>query len=298
MKCLKCDYENKEDAQVCNLCGNVFLIDKPFLSPSYKEESFHKPDEKYPLAPLLAGTFITGAFICFLTTKISLVYYTFVYALSIFFTHEIGHMVIAFLFGYFAFPAFTVGGGVTSRFTMICSNIWIPALIIGTIIYAIIKNKEEKGVVITGIITICVYCLFIFTPLKDLFIIAAGHIATAFIAGLFMIRGVFNKKSTEGFLSVSIGWFLAINEVAYFYKLLTNQFFRRGYIDGTLGTPVTGDLIKISQKLGIGFDLVIIFFIINAIILPFLVLGIRFYIFKAGIDKYLRKIVDQFHYFN
>lgn len=287
MKCPKCGYENKEDALCCNLCGLLFRKENPKEKPPEltlpKETFFIRIKNRYPTLSLLGVGLLVGAFLHFLTTKSWPLYCIFVYVLSVFFTHEVGHSVMGIIFGYFMLPAFTLYGGIAISLSY---NIWVPILIIVFLTTLMIILRKEKGVLLTGVVTISLYSLFAFTYLKELLISAAGHLSTALIAGLFLIKGVFGKRSIEGLLWVGLGWFLVVNEWAYFIRLKTDEEFRQGYITGTLFDGHTiGDLAKISSDLNIGFDQIVDLFILIAIALPCLTLiTARFLISRGAID--------------
>lgn len=281
MKCPECGYENIEDVLCCNLCGLVFKKEKsekkPIDLPPPRENLYYRIKEDYPKLFLLSESFFLGSFLYFLTTKIAVLYFIFVYTLAVFFTHEVGHTIAGLLFGNFSIPAFSLFGGITFHFP---GTILFPITIVVGILSLTIIFRKEKWVIPVGITLIILYSLFAFTYLKDVFISAGGHLSTALIAGLFLTKGVWEeKKGVEGLSWEGLGGFLVIEELVHFIKLKIDVSFREGYLSGALfGSYTTGDLAKIAQSLNLNFDLIVNLFILFAFVIPCLVLLVARYL--------------------
>ncbi len=285
MKCPKCGYENIEDVLCCNLCGLVFKKEKsekkPISLPQPEKNLYYRIKENYPKLFLIAESFLIGSLLYFLTTKIWVLYCIFVYTFAVFFTHEIGHTIAGLIFGNLAIPAFSLFGGITFQFP---DTILFPITVVVVFLSLTIIFRKEKGVIPAGIVVIFLYSLLAFTYLKDVFISAGGHLSTAFIAGLFLTRGVWEEKKVEGLLWGGLGGFLVIGELVYFIKLKTDESFRDDYISGVLfDSCTTGDLVKIAQGLNLNFDLIVNLFILFAFVIPCLVLLVARYL-KEGRD--------------
>jgi rubredoxin len=178
-------------------------------------------------------------------------------------THEMGHAIFGWAFGYPSFPAFDViwGGGVTlhtGRSTALLVLIYIG---FGALIWLYRKNRATLILLIAAV---AIHTLFSFTSIHSVIILFMGHGTELIIAGIFIYRALTGRTVVHAFerpLYGIIGFFIVFADLALAYNLLTSASFREEYA-GAKGGDIDMDFVRIAaDHLHTSMTPVVIFFL-------------------------------------
>lgn len=177
-------------------------------------------------------------------------------------SHELGHALTAWMFGYIAIPKldFFNGGGVTQLFAR---PLILIVLSMGFVLInlLVIKNKfKHKNNKIIIIIFTC-YLLALVSPIH-LFLITfmgkAGELLFFYFVAWYSLSHQLLKIHGKALIYLILAIFLWINSVLGSFSLIYNSTDRLSYIAGKQqflgGDPLVNDLVKLSQTSGFSFD--------------------------------------------
>jgi hypothetical protein len=155
--------------------------------------------------------------------------YVFGYLITL--VHELGHAVVAWLFGYPAVPAFDFmyGGGVTfheDRKVLIVLLVY-AAFAAGIYLY---RRNRIASSVLGG--AVALYTLLAFTPLHEILQIFMGHGAELVFAGIFLYRAISGEKikvPAERPLYAFVGFFILLSDLRFAWRLIYSAEHRAMY---------------------------------------------------------------------
>lgn len=145
--------------------------------------------------------------------------------------HELGHALAGWLFGVPSIPAFdfSYGGGVTLHQKQ------VPAIVVGVYVLLLAcawvfrRNPLSLGGVVA---TIAGYSALVFTAGHEVVMIAMGHGAELFFAGLFLHRALSGRAchhAAERVLYAWVGFHVVFHGLRFAYGLVTSSFQREMY---------------------------------------------------------------------
>jgi len=155
----------------------------------------------------------------------------FVLSYLVILVHELGHCVIAWLFGYPAIPAFdfTYGGGVSfhqGRELVLLAVVW--AALAGAI-YLVRHRPALRNLLIAAA---ALHVLLAVTPGHEALQLFMGHGSELVFATIFLYRaatGAACKLPVERPLYAMVGWFTEISVLVFCHRLLTDPVSRLDY---------------------------------------------------------------------
>lgn len=196
---------------------------------------------------------------------------TFLFSPLLTLIHEFGHASVAWLFGYFAVPAFDFiyGGGITmqseSQVALIMLTIYSG---FGFLFYHYRRNDLTSRILLATVIlyTVCAY-----TPLHTLLMVAMGHGFELIFAGIFLYRALSGsgcRYSIERPLYGMLGLFAVIYDLRFAFSLMIDREVRAVYELGK-GDILDHDLVRIANEfLNIDLSFVALFFWLCCIATP------------------------------
>lgn len=152
--------------------------------------------------------------------------------------HELGHAVVAWVFGYPAVPAFdfAYGGGVTAIEEE--QRMWIVALVYGLMGYAGWRVRRHRPTVLGVAGLIVLYSFVVFSDWSEVLILSMGHGTELIIAGIFLYRAM----SGDAVLQVDerpayamAGLLILFHDISFAWGLTTDEFARELYDEGKGG---------------------------------------------------------------
>ena len=183
-------------------------------------------------------------------------------------THEMGHTIFGWAFGYPSFPAFDViwGGGVTLHTGRSTALLVLIYLGFAALVWLYRKNRATLILLIAAVI---IHALFSFTSIHSILILSMGHGTELIIAGLFIYRSLTGRTVIHGFerpLYGIIGFFLVFADLALSYNLLTSAFFREEYASAK-GGDMDMDFVRIAgDYLHTSMTPVVIVFLVSCLL--------------------------------
>jgi len=193
--------------------------------------------------------------------------------------HELGHTFFAWLFGYFAIPAFDFifGGGITFQSSE-RSPLLLGAIVAGlTYLFYRYRNHVPISRYLLGFAII--YSLCAFTPLHEMLIKSMGHGFELLFAGIFLFRALSGHGSQipiERPLYGMMGFFMLLNDIRFAWGLMTNADEREIYEAGKGGLLDNDFVILARDYLGVDLSIVVALFLVCC----FLTLLIPFLLFR------------------
>ncbi|NJO41796.1 MAG: hypothetical protein HC769_20895 [Cyanobacteria bacterium CRU_2_1] len=185
--------------------------------------------------------------------------------------HELGHTILAWLFGYFAIPAFDFiyGGGVTIQTQQ-------PILLIAIGIYtgfAYLFYRYRKNAltckVLLGILILYAICAY--TPLHHSLMIAMGHGSELIVGGIFLYRALSGSgccHMIERPIYGMLGFFAVLYDTRFAYRILTIPQVRSVYEEGK-GGVLHHDLVRLAGEYwGVELSIVMIGFLLLSLLTP------------------------------
>jgi len=164
--------------------------------------------------------------------------------------HELGHACLAWLFGYFAIPAFdfVYGGGITMQSQ---DRIGLIMLAIyggfGFLFYRYRRNDLTSRVLLA---TVIFYCICAYTSIHQLLMIAMGHGFELIFAGIFLYRALSGsgcRYSIERPLYGMSGIFIILYDLRFAIRLLTSIDIREIYELGK-GDILDHDFVRLANE--------------------------------------------------
>lgn len=151
--------------------------------------------------------------------------------------HELGHALAGWLLGQPSLPAFDFryGGGVTLQRApepLLIALVYAGLLLLGWLFR---ENRLSLALVVA---TVVAYSACVFTSAGEVVIIAMGHGAELFFAGLFLHRALSGSAChhvVERAAYAWIGFHVVFHDLRFSWNLLTSPFQRELYADAKGG---------------------------------------------------------------
>ena len=257
MFCPKCGTSQSDENICCDMCGIVF---EKFASTSstnesnleatfYQELEYHSKVSEKPTGWKAIGVCFSVALLIELFSALGhslqgglgllMAFPALALRCISVLIHEMGHAIMAWIFGYPAIPAFDLsyGGGVTvwmGRQTPIVVFVYIILVAIGArYVYA----KKYKAVVFISI-AILLYSSVTFVQGHNAIILYMGHGMELVFAGIFLYRFLSGNSiltALERPLYGIIGFFIVNELVVFAIKLMTSNSYKDEYHDAKGG---------------------------------------------------------------
>jgi hypothetical protein len=178
-------------------------------------------------------------------------------------SHELGHAITAWLFGYFALPKldFLNGGGVTHILSrpFILIIIAIVFVFINLLVIKTQLNLKTNKIILIIFIS---YLIALISPIHLFIITLMGKVGELlffyFFAWYALSRQKLNLYFKEQFY-LTLAVFLWVNSVLDSFSLLYNKVDRLSYLAGKQqliggGGPLVNDLVKLGESSGLSFN--------------------------------------------
>ena len=183
--------------------------------------------------------------------------------------HELGHTATSWLLAGPAVPSFdfTYGGGLSP---MLPRQPILVALIFGWFALTCYRARDDRAELIRWTIGAAAYGAVLFTPLRELLILAMGHGLELLIAGVFLYRAVSGKqllRDEERPLYAALGLYIIAYDLRFGVNLIKSEEFREAYGDAKGGGHI-GDFDRIAAQLGWSIQGVARLFLIPCALTP------------------------------
>jgi hypothetical protein len=185
--------------------------------------------------------------------------------------HELGHTFFAWIFGYFAIPAFDFifGGGITFQSSE-RSPLLMGAIAIGLIyLFYRYRNNYLTSRVLLGLTV--VYGICAFTRIHEILIKFMGHGFELLFAGIFLYRalsGVGCRSTIERPLYGMLGFFILFSDFRFASDLLTDPDMRAIYEEGKGGLLDNDFVLLARDYFNVNLSVVAVFFLICCLLTP------------------------------
>jgi hypothetical protein len=145
--------------------------------------------------------------------------------------HELGHTASAWLLGSPALPSFdlTFGGGVSD---ILDRQPLVIVAIYAAFAWLVFRARDDRTTLAVMLITVALYSVAVFTPIRGLLITAMGHGTELIIAGVFLYRALSGSqilRSQERPLYAFLGLYLILADAWFAYNLITSPEHRAAY---------------------------------------------------------------------
>jgi hypothetical protein len=259
MTCPRCAAEANDGTVSCPSCGIIFAKWKETgaplspatrrASPWIKREGKPKPEPEY-LGITHRGWKATAIGLGLAGLLTFFPFVTFILSPLVTLSHELGHTVVLWLFGFPAIPAFDFanGGGVTmSDLERAPQIVWawgIGVLILGW------KQRERKGVLALLAVAAVIYIWMYNSTRETLAITLGGHGGEVALGSLFLYRALTGwgcKLELERPLYAFVGFMVLFAGVKLGISLLGPTLERIWYLEGKAG--IDNDLVTGAQIL-------------------------------------------------
>ena len=184
--------------------------------------------------------------------------------------HELGHTATAWVLGSPALPSFdlTYGGGVSHiapRQPILIIVVYVAFAVVG------FRWRHERRVLVAVLAGTGLYSIVVFSPLRDLLILALGHGAELFFAGVFLYRALSGSqilRSQERPLYAFLGLYIVLADARIAVRLMTSQDYREEY-GLQKGGGHTMDFSRIANEfLGGRVQVVAALFLVACVLTP------------------------------
>lgn len=207
-------------------------------------------------------------------------------------THELGHTITGWLFGYPSIPAFdfAYGGGVTLH-----QNRVIPLVILiyigwGILFYLYRRNRESLFFLILCFIS---YSFLAFTDGHDIVNLFMGHGMELIFAGIFLYRAISRHAvihSLERPLYAFLGFFIMFYDLRFAYQLVNSPYHR--YLYGAAkGGGHWMDFSQIATYLHTNVRSVALFFLICCFLPP--LISFLLYRYQVRFNQFILNLLDR-----
>ncbi len=145
--------------------------------------------------------------------------------------HELGHSATAWMLGGSAVPSFdlTYGGGVSHvlpRQPLLLAAIY--AVLAGTLL----RVRHDRPAMVGVLVAIGFYSAVVFTPVRDLMILAMGHGTELMVAGIFLDRALSGNQVLRGEerpLYAFLGLYMILADARFAQGLISSRGAREEY---------------------------------------------------------------------
>ncbi|RMH65430.1 MAG: hypothetical protein D6676_07520 [Cyanobacteria bacterium J003] len=161
--------------------------------------------------------------------------------------HELGHAVMAWLFGYPAVPAFDFryGGGVTLHGDR--AGGFVLLIYAGLLALAYFYRQNRLTLICLGVLTL-LYSLVAFSPIHEMLFVAMGHGFELIFAVIFLYRALSGwgcRYPVERPLYSMLGFFIVFFNMRFAWQLQFNPVFREMYLMGKGG--IDHDFVRLAR---------------------------------------------------
>jgi len=276
MECPKCQFQQADANSECTSCGIIFA--KYYArqqSPNYREELIRRVRQSRQLHSIEPkGWRYLGIGIAVGLTLFFWDYWLVNATLGVLITlvHEMGHTLMAWLFGYPALPAFDFvhGGGMTINFEQ---NLAILVIIYGLLAYGAYYYRDNRATLMLILGLGCLHLLFALTRMSEILTLFMGHGTELVIAGVFIYRAMTNTSivhEIERPMYSSIGFYIILHDIGFAWKLMSDSGYRVEY-EAQKGGYHFGDFSRIAeQQLGVDLSVVAFLFLLCCLAIPVL----------------------------
>ncbi|MGA7935584.1 MAG: hypothetical protein WCA35_18685 [Kovacikia sp.] len=185
--------------------------------------------------------------------------------------HELGHTFFAWIFGYFAIPAFDFifGGGITFQSSE--RSILLLGAIAAGLIYLFYRyrNNYPTSRFLLGFTVIYGICAF--TPIHEILIKLMGHGFELIFAGIFLYRAVSGlgcRTPIERPLYGMLGFFILLSDLRFAVGLITDPNLRATYEEGKGGLLDNDFVLLAKDYFNVDLFVVILFFLFCCLLTP------------------------------
>jgi hypothetical protein len=184
--------------------------------------------------------------------------------------HELGHVATAWLLGSPALPSFDLfyGGGVSHTFARQPILILLVYMALAALAY---RSRDERNMLVGTLVAAGFYSVVVFSPLRDLLIVAMGHGSELLFAGVFLYRALSGShllRSQERPLYAFLGLYIVLNGARLACRLISSQEFREEY-GRAKGGAYSMDLSRIAEEyLHIRLEVVAVCFLVACALPP------------------------------
>lgn len=239
--CPGCKRGNARWSDDCEYCGTA-------LRAPVEKPDWLKPDVVVLEAPNPWLFFGIGAVIAPVFALVPLLQYMGWFLASL--VHELGHTVVAWLFGQPAFPAIRLDGHAAAvhsdqkLFLVVLVGLGLAAL------FWHVRNRPRVRIVAGA--GLALYPLLALTDAREVIHLLGGHLSEMVFAGIFFYRalsGGFTESTAERITYATMAWFLLGRNVIMNGGLMLSEAARRAYHgNGSFG--LTNDFIRAARELG------------------------------------------------
>jgi len=211
-------------------------------------------------------------------------------------SHEMGHAIFGWVFGYPSFPQFDIlyGGGLTRHFERYTILLIVIYLGFGVLAYLYRGNRAMLIAIVAVALT---HGIISSTSMHSVIILFMGHGTELLIAGLFIFRCLSGRAvvhPAERPLYGVIGFFMLFYDLRFAYRLLTSPSRVEEYLGGK--ADLDNDFVRIAHDyLGVNMSWVVLLFFVCCILCPLLsFLAFRYMEYlHAGIATLLSRKQDE-----
>ncbi|GAB4379960.1 MAG: hypothetical protein Kow00121_35180 [Elainellaceae cyanobacterium] len=198
---------------------------------------------------------------------------TFLFSPFITLVHELGHAACAWLFGYFAVPAFDFiyGGGITLQSY---DRVWLIMLAIYVGFAWLVHHYRHNDFTSRLLLGVCLlHTLCAYTPIHQILMIGMGHGFELLFAGIFIYRALSGsgcRYSIERPLYGMLGCFTVLYDVRFSWGLLFDPDMRDLYLQGK-GGILDHDFVRLANDyFGVDLAAIVTLFLLGCIAIPIL----------------------------
>jgi len=177
--------------------------------------------------------------------------------------HELGHVVVGWLFGYPSLPAFdfTYGGGITTAQTRSRLLLGLVYVLFAALVAACWRDRRKLAASLAGL-GLFVACAH--TTAHQAIILFMGHGAELAVAGVFLYRAMSGSTvvhAAERPLYAMCGFFIVLSDVAFGYRLWRSPAERAAY-GAAKGGGHWMDFSQLARHLGVSLPTVACLFLL------------------------------------
>ncbi|MBI5572080.1 MAG: hypothetical protein HY914_19205 [Desulfomonile tiedjei] len=186
-------------------------------------------------------------------------------------SHEMGHAIFGWVFGYPSFPQFDIlyGGGLTRHFERYTILLIVIYLGFGVLAYLNRGNRPMLTAIVAVALT---HGIISSTSMHSVIILFMGHGTELIIAGLFIFRCLSGRAvvhPAERPLYGVIGFFIVFYDLRFAYGLLTSRLRVEEYLDGK--ADLDNDFVRIAyDHLHVNMSSVVLLFFVCCVLSPLL----------------------------
>jgi hypothetical protein len=279
VRCPSCGYSNGIEALACGMCGAVLgrtPVDEPVLSrppavTGYDFDVDEEPREPWQRKAIVLGL---GAAIAPAFAFLPIVSMMGWFLASL--CHEIGHTVVAWLFGMPAFPAIRLDGHAASVHQP--QKTFLVLLIWAGLAWIAWRARNRIALLVPAAVLVVLYPLLAWTESREVLHLLGGHLGECAFAAVFLWRaldGGFSDSKIERVLYAGLASFLLGHNVTLCFGLMTSAIAVDQYRNnGSFG--LTNDYLRLAEDiLHCPLSTVAAIMLVVALATPAAVFGLR-----------------------